>query len=149
MSRTTTMPSTYAELAKRIDRSRDGFPPIANNTRARYVPDGLEADGVAIGIYLHGSRVAVVRPHMVTFSLCGWNSAVTRDRISEVISRFGVFVTSRNGGPVVGRFSDHLVRPIDNYPTYVVTADTVTAPNGHYYRPELDALVMRITPLVK
>lgn len=148
MGRTTTMPSSYAAIVDKITRSRNGYPTVSNNTNAQFIRDDVHDDGLSIGIYLHGSRIAVVRPETVAFNLCGWNSAVTRDRISEVVSRFGVFVTSRNGGPVIGRFSDHLTRPIDIRDNYVVTVDTVAAPDGHYYRPESDALVMRITPLV-
>jgi hypothetical protein len=39
----------------------------------------------AIGVYLHGNRIAVIRSDdTVSFSLCGWNTVTTRDRINAV-----------------------------------------------------------------
>jgi hypothetical protein len=54
-------------------------------------------DGKAV--WLHGNKIIERRPDGIWFSLCGWNTATTRERLNGVLYMINAsaYVSTRNG----------------------------------------------------
>lgn len=80
MSGGRTIPKNYAQAAERLNRSRRGNPPVANNTR-------LRASGNGIGMVHHYTEIVwwCENGQRITVSNGGWGSGSTRDRITAAL----------------------------------------------------------------
>lgn len=54
----------------------------------QFTQSNTSVDGVAL--YVHGSCIAARMPHGVQFSLAGWPTKLTRERLNAVLDVFGI-----------------------------------------------------------
>jgi hypothetical protein len=109
---------TYPDLAALLPNDGDRKT-IGNNTVA-------QRDGHAVNIYLHASLIVTLTEFSVDYTLAGWPTVTTRERLSQFLRPFGRGVGQRNGRQVLVRLSDGKTYPLDERATY-----TLTVPAGH------------------
>lgn len=87
--------TTYDGAVKHFENKRSGNrseSPIGRNTRLRKVePDTFDFDGeVYFVVKLHQSDIVKLYSDRVEFTLAGWPTVTTRDRINQFLPRNGV-----------------------------------------------------------
>lgn len=109
--------TTYAGLDSLLPQT--GERKIGNNTTAERNENG------AIDVYLHGNFIARIWPECVEFTLAGWGTPTTRDRVNQLIHPLGHWVIQRDYTQYltpVGMREPLREERIDTHGRYVVQA---------------------------
>lgn len=105
--------TTYEGLNDLLPPTEGARKTIGNNTVA-------QRDGLAINIYLHGSLIVILTEFSIDYSLAGWPTVTTRERVSQFLRHYGFGVGQRNGQQVLVRLSDHKTAPMDERAFYAL-----------------------------
>lgn len=103
--------NTYEGLNDLLAPTEGARKTIGNNTVA-------QRDGLAINVYLHGSLIVTLTEFSIDYSLAGWPTVTTRERVSQFLQPFGRAVGQRNGQQVLVRLSDGATYPLDDRAFY-------------------------------
>jgi len=79
--------TTYARLTELL--ARKGRAVIGHNTVA-------EKDGDAVSVFYHGNFIVRLWPDCAEFTLAGWGTPTTRDRVNQLISAHGARVSQKD-----------------------------------------------------
>ena len=110
--------TTYEGLNDLLPPTESARKTIGNNTVA-------QRDGLAINVYLHGSLIVTLTELYIDYSLAGWPTVTTRDRVSQFLRHYGYGVGQRNGQQVLVRLRDHTTAPMDERAFYTLHRESL------------------------
>lgn len=90
--------TTYPDLLRLLKGKRDGRATIGNNTVATIVI-GPDMDEPEIRVHLHGKHIVTLTPGSIAYSLAGWPTVTTRERINHFLPS-DVKVAQRKNLPI-------------------------------------------------
>lgn len=115
--------STYADLINIVPVGSTRI--IGNNTKASTYSESLAGSrNYVVDVRLHGhSIITLARGDWAEFSMCGYGTVTTRERLNHFLVPLGFRVSQNKGEQVLTRLSDGISVQIDPYGRYVVQTD--------------------------